>query len=585
MNNRKMNLDRPKISSEEIKSRQNFDQILGNLKALHKPFYKKTWFWGTTGLATVAVAIGLSTLITNENNIDENNTTLAATTALAPLNVTDDLEDTPCIQTPVDGQDVPYEEYKVYPGRDTTITTANGSTISFKASTLMAADSEIPVELKVRYFADKASAFVAGIPMTVDEGAFESAGMLEVRGTQNGKEVAINPKAPIAIDMKMYKPSEGFNFYYLNEENGGWEDSECLYADAKPSQQENELEGDSEPDYSSVSDDVSPQQEQVIVKRIAEIDVEIEGLKKEEPQRKDYKLVENQNLVFDLDYDVNEFPELRKLQGVGFEALPNQRQYKDIVNENWDNVKLKLMETGEYKITFLKGRKSNYLIARPVLSGVDEKEAEELFNLVMNDVKERKEELVLERKALEARQKDLQVQMKKLIEEQKAKQIKDLNRKKELEKVQQKMITASSAIYQATASFKAFNWGVYNCDSPRKFPNPSPLAFIYHKDGKNVEAIKAFVFSFNKEARFEYGYQMIGLQAMNKIGFHKGKNVIFVQDKFGEMSYASFDESELPKEGYHRFNLTTIANADFTAENIKAILGEKSSSRNNLALR
>ncbi|SFT90901.1 hypothetical protein SAMN05216474_3102 [Lishizhenia tianjinensis] len=580
-----MNLDRPKISSEEIRNRQNFDQILGNLKALHKPFYKKTWFWGTTGLATVAVAIGLSTLITNENNLDENNTTLASTTALAPLSEADNLEDTPCIQTPVDGQDVPYETFKVLPGKDTTISTANGSTISFKAATLMAPDNTSAVDVKVRYFADKASAFVAGIPMTVEEGAFESAGMLEVRGTQNGEEVGINPKAPLAIDMQMYKPSEGFNFYYLNEDNGGWEDSKCVYSDASSKERKTDAEPVAKSQKVTLEKELAPQEKIEIQERIAEIDVELVELKKQEPQRADYKLVENQNLVFDLDYDVKEFPELEKLQGVGFEALPNQKQYSDIVKENWDNVKLQLLEEGQYKITFIKGRKTNYLIARPVLSGNDEKEAEELFNMVMSDIKERKEELVLEKKALEKRQEDVQLQMKKLIEEQKAARLKDMELRKAMFEAQQQTMAMGNAIYKATASFEAFQWGVYNCDSPRKFPNPAPLAFNYYSDGDNMQVQKAYVFSFSKEARFEYTAGYFGLQSLEKIGFHHGKNVIFVQDKNGKLAYASFSESDLPKEGVHNFKLTSILNADFTAENIKAILGEKTPSTDNVALR
>lgn len=333
MNNRKMNLDRPKISSEEIRSRQNFDQILGNLKVPHKPFYKKTWFWGTTGLATVAVAIGLTAFVNNKTSIDENNSTLVSTTATAPLSATENLEDTPCINPPVAGQDVPYEYFSVMPGVDTTLVTANGSEISFQESTLLGADVSKPVEIKVRYFADKASAFVAGIPMTVEEGAFESAGMIEIRGEQDGKIVDINPKAPIAVNMQMYKPSEGFNFYYLNEEEGAWEDSECVYSDkdAKLAQTESQAS----PFNSSETNEIIERTPEAIDKRIVEIDEEIELLERKAPKREDYKLVKNRGLVFDLDYDETEFPELKKLKGVGFEALPNQKQYADIVKENW----------------------------------------------------------------------------------------------------------------------------------------------------------------------------------------------------------------------------------------------------------
>ncbi len=55
MNKIKINVDRPKISSKEIKSKMNFEEILANHQLMVKPFYKSPWFFGTTGLATVSI--------------------------------------------------------------------------------------------------------------------------------------------------------------------------------------------------------------------------------------------------------------------------------------------------------------------------------------------------------------------------------------------------------------------------------------------------------------------------------------------------------------------------------------------------
>jgi len=61
MNKIKINVDRPKIKSEEIRQKMNFEQILANHKLMTKPFYKSYWFYGTVGLASVSViAIALS---------------------------------------------------------------------------------------------------------------------------------------------------------------------------------------------------------------------------------------------------------------------------------------------------------------------------------------------------------------------------------------------------------------------------------------------------------------------------------------------------------------------------------------------
>jgi len=54
----KINLDRVGISSEDITKRMNFEDILVHQKIMAKPFYKSTWFFGVTGLATVSLIAG-----------------------------------------------------------------------------------------------------------------------------------------------------------------------------------------------------------------------------------------------------------------------------------------------------------------------------------------------------------------------------------------------------------------------------------------------------------------------------------------------------------------------------------------------
>ena len=73
MKNLKINIDRPKISSEEIRNKMNFEQVLASHQLMVKPFYKSPWFFGTTGLATVtllATAVyGLSDAPPNQQKV------------------------------------------------------------------------------------------------------------------------------------------------------------------------------------------------------------------------------------------------------------------------------------------------------------------------------------------------------------------------------------------------------------------------------------------------------------------------------------------------------------------------------------
>lgn len=58
MKDRKINVDRPQLTAEEIHQGKNFDAIVRNHQLMSKPFYKQTWFYGTTGLASIGIIIG-----------------------------------------------------------------------------------------------------------------------------------------------------------------------------------------------------------------------------------------------------------------------------------------------------------------------------------------------------------------------------------------------------------------------------------------------------------------------------------------------------------------------------------------------
>ena len=48
-------LDRKPMSSEYINSKQDFNTVLSGVQKVKTPMYKSGWFYGTVGLATVAI--------------------------------------------------------------------------------------------------------------------------------------------------------------------------------------------------------------------------------------------------------------------------------------------------------------------------------------------------------------------------------------------------------------------------------------------------------------------------------------------------------------------------------------------------
>ncbi|MGV6860980.1 MAG: hypothetical protein ACWA41_04360 [Putridiphycobacter sp.] len=51
----KINIDRPKLTSEDIKQKMNFENVLNQHQLMHKPFYKSPWFFGVAGLSSLGL--------------------------------------------------------------------------------------------------------------------------------------------------------------------------------------------------------------------------------------------------------------------------------------------------------------------------------------------------------------------------------------------------------------------------------------------------------------------------------------------------------------------------------------------------
>ena len=77
------------------------------------------------------------------------------------------------------------------------------------------------VEIKYREFHNAADIIASGIPMHYDSAGtryhFESGGMFEIRGNQNGEPVFLANGKNIDVNMVSYNKDENFNHYYLNE--------------------------------------------------------------------------------------------------------------------------------------------------------------------------------------------------------------------------------------------------------------------------------------------------------------------------------------------------------------------------------
>lgn len=510
MSNRKMNLDRPALNSEQIKARQNFDEVLSKHYLVKAPVWKNPWFWGPTGLASIGIALFLSvSYINSQNNNTHDKTNTLAAKALP--------KDTECIHPPVAGENVPFQQYAVSASKDEKIVLPSGTEIEIPAGSLQAGDPNAKVQIEVREFPDKVSAFVAGIPMDLGKDqAFESAGMIEIRGTQGGEEVAISPGKPIEVELALTKNPAGFDFWSLNESRKDWEKHPAKYETEKQSAEKPKAS-----DRTEIQKEIAKLDQQMVA-----CEQQKDNVKK--PDAAEYKIPQENHQRFDLDFNKKTYPELAKFENLVFEIIPTSGYDKNFTKKTWSEVKLEKAKEN-YEMIFIAPNDKMKVAVRPVLQGKELKAAQNDFDAAMEDYKETIEE----------------------IEAQKTRHEKE--KAAYMQRLQSELSGApGTSLVPAnnyTASFSVTNFGVYNCDKPNRYPQAmSEPMFAWGNTTSAAEFKSICVFNLDKDMRFSYGEG--SRHSLQEFGIHPNdKVVVFGIDRSGDFGFCelkSGKRSETP---------------------------------------
>lgn len=486
MINRKINLDRARISSEEIQARQNFDDVLSKFQAIKTPIWKSPWFWGSTGLASVATAIVIG-LSHAQSNPPANEKTTTLTQNELPA-------DTECIKPPVKGEDIPFTSYWVNSQKEQVITTPEGSVIHIPAESLQPNNPDQRVEIRVREFRDKASVFVAGVKMDVfKREAFESAGMIELRGVQAGAEVAINPSKPIAVELQLIQDPAGFDFWKMNETKGEWEPYAATY--------QNQAVGQSEQPGSSSKQ---------IKKEVATIDHRLSVVSQaldnlSEPSPVAYKIPQPNHQKFDLGFDPGQYPELAGFKDVIFEVVPTTGYDKKFASKTWKDARLEKVSSG-YQMVLSGTNERLVLPVRPVLQGAELAAAEQKWDAAIAEYTSEKQRLTSEKRQLEERKRSLNTALLDALKESEA----TANRSTESSDVRTQLAVqqarSSVGVYQQTARFSTTTWGLFNSDKPISYPMPlENEPFFAWENGSEMKVVSLYTFDLDKNTRYSFG--------------------------------------------------------------------------------
>ena len=535
MKTRKINLDRAPISSDKIKSKQDFEHVLTNYNSIKPSFWTKPWFYGPVGLASLAIVFSLFINSANSNpNENEKKSTLVNSTFP---------EDTKCIHPPIKSSDIAFNSYKIDPRKEEKITLESGTIVTIpKGSIISKTDEEI--ELKIREFESKSEAFLAGIPMDIgDKEAFESAGMIEIRGVQNGNTVQISPQKPIMIEMVLNQNPTGFDFWRLNEDKKDWDKYPSTFN--YPSASSNSFNSSNV--NSSKTDKIQKIEKEIIV-----IDSKLNELLV--PLKKDFLLPEKGNQRFDIDFNEKDYPELEKLKGVEFEVDTKNKYDRNFTKKAWENMELSKKDQG-YIITFSNSKEKFQIPVRPILKGISKDKAEQKFDshfeaylTKKTELQNEKERLLTEKSNL-VQFKNLDNDSKPLISSNKIQSVKD---------------------YKTTFSTTVF--GVFNCDRPITYPKANEEELVFTFDNNElIKTIQVFVFDKVKNVRYSYGQGFN--HPISEVGFHpKNESVLLIIEKNGDVGYlTNFNEV---KSNYGQLKVTRLNEKDVNLQSIQKLIDE-----------
>jgi hypothetical protein len=207
-------------------------------------------------------------------------------------------------------------------------------------------------------FQTAADIIVSGIPMTYDSagttGNFQTAGMFEIKGTQNGKPVFISKDKKINVQMASFVRGDDYNAYYLDTTARNW----------------NYMNHGTSIDNPSGSKDTA---------------VAVLPQKPIEPKEYDEKTP-----VFDINVDLNNYPELGEFKGLVWQYTGSDSK-QDTNNSNWvygfhwKTAKIKPydLDKSQFMLLLENGKTKFETVVSPVLKGKNLEKARERFKQKM----------------------------------------------------------------------------------------------------------------------------------------------------------------------------------------------------------
>lgn len=569
-------LDRPKVSDEEIEKHKDFDNLVKQFKEQsiqkarsdvnflkNKKISYSAVIAGVVVICTVTYFTVFKTQPPKEQAHDKIITTQKTQTSQTKTQKA-------FIAPPSKKMNVPYTSYKINASKGGEITHHTQSKIKVPAKAFVnqqGQDVVGDVEIKYREFHDQADIIVSGIPMQYDSVGnqfhFESAGMFDVRGYQNGKPVFIKPDKPITVEMVSRQTTDRYNQYVLDTIAKNWtyikkdhpvvSEEGVMTSAAQPSG--HELNSPKLKELDKKIKSIPPKIDSVKVSYSKKIEALPKSAEPAKPAKASGKP------QFELDVDYKDYPELAAFKNAVFEVGGENANYsKELHKITWSSADISEgpQKGKNYWLTLKLGNRTEKLVVYPVLSGADYESAIKQYDKKLADYqvalnkrlaneKKLKEEMEAKQKAFIAEQKELEAAFFK----------EQIRVRQEMEKKLAEQFKTIGNQQRITRLFTVSNFGIYNSDCPSQLPKGATVKPMFVIEGnQNTTPTNLYMIEYGRNVVYNLypeTWANISYDPQKEFSFcvlANGEMYVCDKEKFkqGIQNNGHFSFSKLPSE-------------------------------------
>lgn len=520
----KFNIDRPKITDEEINKNKDFDKLLKQFKeqSIKKARADESWWKNkkikySTAIAgiTVICTITYTTLFNNQKN--KKNEQL--TSLSIPKQIKSNKK--PFIKYPSKDLKLPSSIYKINNSKGGQIIHPSKSKINIPKNSFVDKNGkDIIGDVTISYneFHSIADVILSGIPMLYDSGGvhnnLESAGMFNIRGYQNNESVFIKSGNKIEIELASTSSENRFNQYNLDTVTKNWkfiQKDNAITNKHKPAVENKKSETqvnnliklqNLKNEIETVIPEKIQNNKQTYSKKINEL------IKIKEPEL----LAKNKTgiPIFKLEANYNEFPELNVFEDVVFEVGKENKNYsKELHAITWSGFKISEgpLKGKNYVLTLSYRNRSEKLIVYPVITEDNYEKAKIEYGKKLQNytklIEKRKQEEKKLLDEMESKQKVYMADLKKKEEEYKNEMTKFIANRDNQNELSTNFNSMSNQ-FRAIRIFKISSFGIYNSDCAHPLTSNKNLYPIFIINKKQSFIKPDFVYLINHSEKSVY---------------------------------------------------------------------------------